>query len=64
MTNKRTMTDARNRDESPQRDRRLNVPLSDEEKQEVRMSAARAGKSMAQYVRDQLFGEKTEAVPA
>lgn len=47
----------------PERDKRLNVPLSEQEKHEVRMEAAREGKAMAQYVRDQLFGE-TKKVPA
>lgn len=47
----------------PERNKRLNVPLSEDEKQQVRMEAAREGKPMAQYVRDRLFGER-EAVPA
>lgn len=47
----------------PDRDKRLNVPLSEKEKQQVRMEAARQGKAMAKYVRDRLFGDR-EAVPA
>jgi len=46
-----------------EREQRLHIPLSDEEKTDVRVRAAREDKSMAAYVRDQLFGE-TESVPA
>lgn len=49
--------------DSPEREQRLHIPLSDEEKTSVRVRAAREDKSMAAYVRDQLFGE-TESVPA
>jgi len=47
----------------PDRDKRLNVPMTEEEKQEARMEAARAGKSMAAWAREKMFGQK-EAVPA
>lgn len=46
------------------RNNRLQVPLTNEEKTEVRVRAAREDKSMAQYAREKLFGEKAEAVPA
>lgn len=49
--------------EKPTRDRRLNIPLSDEEKTEIRIRAAREDKAMTEYVRGILFGDD-EPVPA
>jgi len=45
------------------RENRLNIPLTDEEKREVRIRAAREDKPMTKYVREILFSD-SEAVPA
>ena len=62
MTNKRIMPDTDK--DRPDRTKRLNVPLTPDEKEQIRMEAAREGKQMAPYVRDKLFGEDPKAVPA
>lgn len=51
------------KDQRAERDNRLQVPLTDDEKTEIRVRAARQDKSMAEYAREQLFSEP-EAIPA
>jgi len=49
------------------REKRLNIPVSKDEKQQVRVDAAKAGySSMSEYVRDMLLGriEESSCIPA
>jgi hypothetical protein len=62
ITNKRTMAEA-SKGAKRKRESRLNIPLTEEEKREVRIRAAREDKAMTEYVREILFSEE-DAVPA
>jgi plasmid stability protein len=51
------------KDPKRKRESRLNIPLTEGEKREVRIRAAREDKPMTKYVRELLFSD-SEAVPA
>lgn len=49
--------------DSPDRDDYVRVLLTEEEKTELRVKAARQNLTMSEYIRDLVFGEE-QAVPA